>query len=287
MTKFTEYISNKSGSVTFICDFSPPKGIDLDELNKVSSLNSDFIYVAYNPGKSVRINSLQTAHWIKQNSSSDVVFAMGCRDMNKLAIQSHLLGAQLLGLENLLIFQGDPFTPAESINVKTVMDYKSTELIDSVNMMNNKLDYKGKELSKPTDFCIGSTIDLNKDLDNEVRLTNQKVKLGANYFLLQPIFSIDILNKFLETYNKISKSNLNIPLCIGVQILNKTTKSFGKIPTKIKHQLESGKSPIMITSDFIEELLSNNFNNIYLLPSLLPDGKRGYEQASRIIKEFK
>ena len=179
-----------------------------------------------------------------------------------------------------------PMKKEEIKKVLELLDISAEELVRK-NEKIWKENYKGKELSKPTDFCIGSTIDLNKDLDNEVRLTNQKVKLGANYFLLQPIFSIDILNKFLETYNKISKSNLNIPLCIGVQILNKTTKSFGKIPTKIKHQLESGKSPIMITSDFIEALLSNNFNNIYLLPSILPDGKRGYEQASRIIKEFK
>ena len=286
MSKFTEYTSNQCGSVTFICDFSPPRGVDFDELEKASSLNSDFVSVAYNPGKSVRIDSLESAHWIKQNSTSDVMFSMSCRDMNKLAIQSHLLGAQLLGLENLVIFQGDPFNSIEINNVKTVMDYKSTELIYAANMMNNKLDYKGKELSAPTDFCIGSTIDLNKNLHSEIQLTNKKVKYGAKYFLLQPIFSIDVLHVFLETYHEVFQSSLNIPLCIGVQILNHSTKSFGDVPINIKRQLESGISPTTIASQFIEKVLSDKFNCIYLLPSLLPDGSRGYEEAADIIKTF-
>lgn len=286
MSKFTEYTSNKRESVTFICDYSPPRGIDFNDLEKASSLNSDFVSVAYNPGKSVRINSLQSAYWIKQNSTSDVMFSMSCRDMNKLAIQSHLLGAQLLGLENLVIFQGDPFNPKETNNVKTVMDYKPTELIHAANMMNNKLDFKGNELSAPTNFCIGSTIDLNKDLHSEIQLTNKKIQNGAKYFLLQPIFSIDILHVFLETYNEVFQSSLNIPLCIGVQILNPSTRSFGPVPIEINRQLESGKSPITIASEFIEKVISDKFNCIYLLPALLPGGNRGYEEASNIINTF-
>ena len=286
MSKFTEYTSTKCESVTFICDYSPPRGIDFNDLEKASSLNSDFVSVAYNPGKSVRINSLQSAHWIKQNSTSDVMFSMSCRDMNKLATQSHLLGAQLLGLENLVIFQGDPFNPKEDNNVKTVMDYKTTELIHAANMMNNKLDYKGNELSAPTDFCIGSTIDLNKELHSEIQLTNKKIQNGAKYFLLQPIFSIDRLHVFLETYHEVFQSSINIPLCIGVQILNPSTRSFGHVPIEIKSQLESGKSPIKIASEFIEKVISYKFNCIYLLPSLLPDGSRGYEEASNIIRNY-
>ena len=287
MSKFTEYTSNKSGTGTFICDFSPPKGVDFNELEKALSLNSDFVSVSYNPGKSVRINSLQAAYWIKQNSSSEVMFSLSCRDMNKLALQSHLLGAQLLELENLVIFQGDPFNNKEISNVKTVMDYKSTELIHSANMMNNKLDYKGNELSAPTDFCIGATIDLNKNLQKETHLANKKIQSGAKYFLLQPIFSTEILHVFLETYDEMFQSSLSVPLCIGIQILNPATKSFGHVPIKIKRELELGKSPTRVAYEFIEKALSDKFNCIYLLPSLLPDGSRDYEEASNLIKTFK
>ena len=287
MSKFTEYTSNNDGAPTFICDFSPPKGVDFNELEKALSLNSDFVSVAYNPGKSVRVNSLQSAYWIKQNSTSDVMFSLSCRDMNKLSIQSHLLGAQLLGLENLVIFQGDSFNKTELHNVKTVMDYKSTELIHSANMMNNKLDYKGNKLSDPTDFCIGATIDLNKNLNNEIHLANKKIQSGAKYFLFQPIFSMEVLHVFLETYNEIFQSRITVPLCIGVQILNPSTKSFGHIPIKIKRALELGKSPTDIAYDFIDKALSDKFNCFYLLPALLPNGSRGYEEASNLIKHFK
>jgi len=287
MSKFTEYTSINNQTATFICDFSPPKGVDFSELQKALSLHADFISVAYNPGKSVRIDSLECAYWIKQNSISDVIFSVSSRDMNKLAIQSHLLGAQLLGLENLVIFQGDIFNPRELLNVKPVMDYKATELIHAATMMNNKLDYIGTTLTNPTNFCIGSTLDLNKDLNNEIHLVNKKIESGAEYFLLQPIFSIEILHQFLETYNQIFQTTLDTPLCLGVQILNPLTKSFGHIPIKIRRELELGKSPVSIAYEFIEKAILNKFNCIYLLPAILPTGDRDYDAASTIIKSFK
>ena len=98
---------------------------------------------------------------------------------------------------------------------------------------------------------------------------------------------MEVLHVFLETYNEIFQSRITVPLCIGVQILNQSTKSFGHVPIKIKRELELGKSPTDIAYEFIDKALSEKFNCIYLLPSLLPSGSRGYEEASNLIKHFK
>ena len=89
--------------VMFVCDFTPPRGSSPKLLKDAKNIDADFISVAYSPGKSVRIGSIFVAHWIKEHTNKEVVFTLATRDMNKLAVQSLLLGGALLGLENLVV----------------------------------------------------------------------------------------------------------------------------------------------------------------------------------------
>ena len=104
--------------VLFVCDFTPPRGPDPALLQPARDLEADFISVAYNPGKSVRVTSAFAAHWIKQNTGRDVLFTIATRDMNKLAVESMLLGAGLLGLRNVLVVRGDRFNERDLSAVK-------------------------------------------------------------------------------------------------------------------------------------------------------------------------
>src|SRR2546423_1398992 len=103
--KVTDALTPDRMSPTFICDFTPPRGSSAELLRDASKLEADFISVAYNPGKLVRVDSVSAAFEIKRTHGRDVVFNLSPRDMNRLALQSRLLGAELLGLENLLIIQ--------------------------------------------------------------------------------------------------------------------------------------------------------------------------------------
>ena len=82
-------------------------------------VDADFVSVAYSPGRSVRVDSTAMAQVIGLSGDQDVIFSLAPRDMNKLALQNHLLGAQALGLENVVVLGGDDFTatrprPADS-----------------------------------------------------------------------------------------------------------------------------------------------------------------------------
>ena len=104
-------VINKTNSLTarplFICDFSPPRGADISVFEQARNLSAEFICIAYNPGHSVRVDSTVMAYMIKKRTGKEVIFNLATRDMNKLALQTHLLGAQLLGLENVVILRGD------------------------------------------------------------------------------------------------------------------------------------------------------------------------------------
>src|SRR4051794_10188154 len=110
MTTVLEAVAAQGPNPVFICDFSPPRGSRPDLLADAAQLEADFICVAYNPGKAVRLDSVTAAFEIGRATGRDVVFNLSPRDMNKIALQSRLLGADLLGLQNLVVVQGDPIT---------------------------------------------------------------------------------------------------------------------------------------------------------------------------------
>ena len=95
--------------------------------------------------------------------------------MNKLAIQNKLLGAEMLGVSNVLAIQGDQFTTKENSMVKTVNDYTPTNLLMDANNLNRGLDFKGNKLHTPTNLCVGTSINPNKNPNTETALTYKKL----------------------------------------------------------------------------------------------------------------
>ena len=137
------------------CDFSPPRGGISDLMSEALSLTPDMFLVAYSPGKSVRTNPVAAAHWISENTGREAAFMLATRDMNKNALQSILLGAQLLGLDNIVSVMGDKFETSERKIQKSVYDFSSTEFIESIKEMRKKI-IKVKKLEKEK-----SEIDIN------------------------------------------------------------------------------------------------------------------------------
>ena len=119
MARVTELCHEVTGRPCIICDFSPPRsGRPVAEL--AASLSVDLVSVAYNPGRSVRTDSAMLASHIRKATGREVVFTLATRDMNVLALQSHLLGAQLLELENVIVVQGDPFPTGTCASGKAI-----------------------------------------------------------------------------------------------------------------------------------------------------------------------
>jgi hypothetical protein len=67
MPTIVESRAKNEDTVLFISDFSPPRRTDPRLLEPVRNLDADFISVAYNPGRSTRVNSAFAAHWVKEN----------------------------------------------------------------------------------------------------------------------------------------------------------------------------------------------------------------------------
>ena len=287
MTKVIERRAQNEDAVLFICDFSPPRGPDSELLEPARAIAADFISVAYNPGRSVRVTSALAAQWIRQDTGKDVVFTLATRDMNRVAAQSLLLGADLLGLENVVAVRGDEFTKRDLALTRAVHDFKTTELLGSIVAMNEGLDYKGLKLRSPTSFCIGATIDLGHELERETRLTRRKVEAGAQFFLLQSVYDHVPVTQFLAGYAARYGEELSAPVFCGVQVLTSEGIVFGDIPDWVTDDLEKGRPGDEIAVEIIKELVDNGFRSIYLIPPILRGGRRDYEAAQRVLEAFK
>ena len=283
MAKVTDRSYEATGRDCFICDFSPPRSGDPAAVGQ-AEIDADFISVAYNPGRAVRTNSAMLAAGIRQQTGKDVVFTLATRDMNKLAMQSLLLGAQLMGLENIVVVQGDPFTKRDLESVATVDDYVPTGLIAAIAQMNQGLDFRGSELRAATDFCIGGTVDLSRGVEHEAALAARKVLAGAQFLMTQPIFSAEEAARYLEAYSSQSGDNPPVPVFFGLQILERDGVIFSSVPESVQSELENGRSGVDIALQLYNEFQTAAIHNIYLVPPIRRGGARNYAAAREFLE---
>ncbi len=283
MTKVTDALSRTSSPV-FLCDFTPPRGPDPALLDGAAQLGTaDFISVAYNPGKLVRLDSVTAAYQIKQRFAPDVVFNLSPRDMNKIAIESRLLGAASLGLENVLVLQGDPVTERDAVT--EVGDYRATGLIGAIRDLNDGLDYRGSKLRSVCDFCIGTTLDPTRALDAEVSLLRRKIAAGAHFVVTQPVFSTDQVESIYAAYHSVTGDDLTAPVFWGVQLLSKDGVLFSSVPESVRNQLEKGRDGVEIALEIFGGLKDVGQKAFYVVAPILKGGARDYSSAERFLAE--
>ncbi len=279
--KVSEAVERNPAGPTFICDFSPPRSGTPDALADASKLQADFICVAYNPGKAVRVDSSAAAFEIKRATGRDAVFNLSPRDMNKLAIETRLLGAQVLGLENVLVIQGDPIVERDATT--SVADFTATGLIAAISQLNQGIDYKGGKLRSPTDFCIGSAIDLGKGIESEAALAHRKAEAGAHFFVTQPVWSADRIEAFAQAYEAVAGGPLTRPVFWGLQVLVADGVIFSSVPEAVRVRLSEGRDAVEIALETYAALRDAGIGSFYLVPPIQRGGARDYDAAARFL----
>ncbi len=269
-----------------MCDFSPPRGADGSLLESAKDLDADYICVAYNPGKAVRLDSAVAAYSIKRRYRKDVIFNLSSRDMNKLALQTHLLGASALGLENVVVLKGDDFTREQTSETGEVRGFTPVQLIEAIKSMNEGLDYRGRKLTSPTDFCVGGVADLSKGIESQAQLVIKKEAAGVDFILTQPVYDVERATKFRDILDS-TLSNSHLPIFFGVQVLIKGGVIFSDVPENVREDLDGGRRGAEIALEMIHSLSSQEMDCIYLIPPIMKGGARDYQAAKQVIGAFK
>ena len=283
MTKIVDHCFQVTGRPAFICDFSPPRSGDRAVVTQ-ARFGADFISVAYNPGRAVRANSAMLAAAVKSQTGQEVAFTLATRDMNQLALQSELLGAQMLGLENVIVVQGDPFPERDLALVGPVNQVTATGLIASIANMNLGTDFRGAQLRATTDFCIGATVDLGRGVEREAGLASRKVQAGAHFLITQPIFDPDEASRFINAYANAAGEPPGLPLFFGLQVLEQDGIIFSSVPEQVREELAGGRSGVDLAVELFQRFQEAGIHDIYLVPPIRRGGARNYQAAQEVLE---
>lgn len=272
-----------------ICDISPPRGADPSALADAAGLDADFLCVAYAPGQSVRLGSAVSAAILIRDFGRRAAFNLATRDMNRIAVQSALLDAAALGVENVVALRGDPVSERDSRRVSQVNDYATTALLRDIGRMNGGRDFRGRRLTAPTAFCAGATADLSNPLEREAALAARKARAGTEFILCQSAFDAGRASRFRRLVKAAlddDPSGGGMPhLFVGAQIPSgEGGRIFGDFPKRSLAELRAGRSGLDIATENAAALWDAGFRLFYIIPPILANGARDYETANRLLE---
>jgi 5,10-methylenetetrahydrofolate reductase len=137
------------------------------------------------------------------------------RDRNRLAIQSDLLGLQILNIRNVLCLTGDDITIGNQKEGKAVFDLESIEILDVVRSLNEGKEMTGRTIQGATSLLPGAAISPEEEpLEPVLIQFRRKVEAGARFFQTQAIFHPDRFERFMEQARK-----FDVKIIAGVLLL--------------------------------------------------------------------
>jgi methylenetetrahydrofolate reductase (NADPH) len=158
----------------------------------------DAVNVTDGAGARVHMSSLAAAATLIENGIEPVL-QMTCRDRNRIALQSDLLGAGVFGITNLLILGGDDPSAGDQPDAKPVFDLNTGELIQVAAQMGETAKLpSGRDIDTPPQFFIGAA-DLPHDPKPEWTpdALNGKAACGATFIQTQFCYDMDLLRRYM------------------------------------------------------------------------------------------
>lgn len=217
----------EAGIFSVTAEIGPPMSADGEFVRKRAQEMKGIIDAANvtdNQTAIVRMSSIAASYLASQEGVEPVV-QMTCRDRNRIAIQSDLLGAYALGLRNLLCLSGDHQSFGNHPQSKNVYDIDSIQLLQALRRMKEEKAFmSGKPTKKPAEFFLGATANPFADPEELqfIRL-RKKIDAGAQFIQTQAIYDMDRFSKWME---RVRSAGLHKKAYILAGILvNKSLKS--------------------------------------------------------------
>ena len=263
--RITELFDN--GEFVVTAEVGPPKGIHVEHvveeakeyLSGITAVN-----VTDNQSSVMRMGSLPACVALK-NAGLTPILQLTCRDRNRIALQSELLGAAMLGIDNILCLTGDHTKMGDHPGAKPVFDLDSVSLLHTVCQLEKGVDLSGNELvGEAPKFAKGAVVSPCSDsVDAQLAKMERKVMAGAEYFQTQAVFDSEKFISFMEKAKQFGK-----PVQLGVII----PKSAGM--AKFMNKNVAGVS---VPQEMIDALAADK--------ERAKAGITGVEIAAKIIKE--
>lgn len=241
-----------SGDFVVTAEITPPVSTDPAEfLTRALPLKgiATAVNVTDGAGAKVHLSSLAAAHFLVQNGIEPIV-QMTCRDRNRLALQADILGAEALGIRNMLMLAGDDPKAGDQPDAKPVFDLDSKGLLGMADRMRreHKLP-SGTAIAGKLNIVLGAA-DVPVDPAPDWKPNGLRAKLAAGADFVQTQFCMDVgvVRRYAA---RLLEEGVRVPILIGVAPIPSARsarwmreKLFGTlIPDSIIERLEKAVDP--------------------------------------------
>lgn len=205
------------GTFVVTAEVSPPKGTAVEaalhEAERLRGLAAA-INVTDQQGSVMRLGSLALCHLLVERGL-EPVYQVTCRDRNRIALQSDLLSAAALGIENVLCLTGDHVRLGDHPAAKPVFDLDAVTLLQTARQLGEGRDLAGKELAGAPRFFLGAVVSpAAEPLEPQVFKMEKKIRAGAQFFQTQAVFEVEQFAALREACGVFS-----VPVLAGVILL--------------------------------------------------------------------
>ncbi|MBV8774730.1 MAG: methylenetetrahydrofolate reductase [Deltaproteobacteria bacterium] len=174
-------------------EIAPPRGIAVESLiQKLQSLrgHADVVNLADNALGRVKMSGLVFASIMKERLGIAIALNVSCRDRNRFALKSDLLGAGALGIEGIVALRGDKLPKDGSGGARPVHDLDTFGLLQIIADLNRGDTGEGKRLLKTVPELLPGVVanPHRQPLQPEIELLHRKAAAGACFVVTQPIF---------------------------------------------------------------------------------------------------
>lgn len=267
MSKLSEKIQARRFAIT--TELTPPKGVDLaDIFAKADALKGlvDGINLTESPRARMAIEPKSVARLLLERGVEPIV-QFTARDRNRIALQSDVLGAAALGVQNVVFMTGDNPKNGDHPDAKPVFDLTTNEMLNAARTLRGGKDMAGNELKGAPNLFIGATANPgSKDLAAEVENTRRKIESGAQFLQTQALYDAPSLLRYLEALQ-----SDGVALLVGIIPL----KSI-----KMATWLNGNVPGITVPESLLKEM-----DGVAGDPEA--EQRKGIEIAARIIKEVR
>ena len=236
------------GKFAVTCECTPPRGTDVDLIRKNAARlkgKVDAVNVNDNSIASVRMSSWALSR-ILLDMDIEPILQMTTRDRNRIALQSDLLGASALGIENVLCLTGDHQARGDHPQAKKVFDLDSIQWIMAVKEIRDQgCLMNGKKISGSPKFFIGAVANpFVESLELHIIRLRKKIAAGADFIQTQPVLDMEHFKKWLNLATEQGLTD-RCAIIAGVVLLKSV---------KMARHLQNNIPGIMIPSTIIDRL---------------------------------
>ncbi len=242
----------RTGQFVVTAEITPPVSTDPAEfLRRALPLKglATAVNVTDGAGAKVHLSSLAAAHFLVQ-AGIEPIFQMTCRDRNRLALQGDLLGAEALGIHNILALAGDDPKSGDQPDSKPVYDLDSRALIALAHRMRSERKLpSGTPIAGDFDLGIGAAdVPVDPPPDWQPKGLFAKAEAGADFVQTQFCMDMGVVRRYA---GRLRELGFKLPILIGVAPIPSARsarwmreKLYGSvIPDAIVRRLEQAADP--------------------------------------------